>query len=83
MMPEIKSYSACVQLINHPDSFGDVREKGESAASVSVDPRIPIAGVGTDLVHLIVSWVLWAYMTYMHVSPHGNEHVVHMCSCHK
>lgn len=55
MMPEINSYSACVQLINHPDSFGDVREKGESAASVSVDPRIPIAGVGTDLVHLIVS----------------------------
>lgn len=46
MMPEINSYSACVQLINHPDSFGDVREKGESAASVSVDPRIPIAGVG-------------------------------------
>lgn len=46
MMPEIKSYSACVQLINHPNSFGDVREKGESAASVSVDPRIPIAGVG-------------------------------------
>lgn len=83
MMPEINSYSACVQLINHPDSFGDVREKGESAASVSVDPRIPIAGVGdrSGSLDCILGFV--AYMTYMHVSPHGNEHVVHMCSCHK
>lgn len=38
MMPEINSYSACVQLINHPDTFGVWGGKGVSAASVSVDP---------------------------------------------
>lgn len=84
-MPEIKSYSACVQLINHPDSFGDVREKGESAASVSVDPRIPIAGVGDrsgsldcilgfvgihDL-HACVPTRKWACCTYVQLSQIG------------
>lgn len=85
MMPEINSYSACVQLINHPDSFGDVREKGESAASVSVDPRIPIAGVGDrsgsldcilgfvgihDL-HACVPTRKWACCTYVQLSQIG------------
>lgn len=46
MMSEINSYSACVQLVNHPAAFGDTTEKrGESAASASVDPQIPTAGV--------------------------------------
>lgn len=63
----------------------DLSEKRESAASVSVDPQIPIAGVAEwpSSLDCIQGFVGLYHMTYMHVSPHGNEHVVHMYSCRK
>lgn len=63
----------------------DLSKKGESAASASVDPHIPIAGVAewpTSLDH-ILGFVGLYHMTDVHVSPRGNEHVIHMYSCCK
>lgn len=81
-MPEINSYFACAQLINHHNTFGIWEKKGESAAtySVSVDPQIPIAGVAQWPTSLdcIQGFVGLYHMTYMHVSSYGNEPFAHL-----
>lgn len=83
---EINGYSACVQPVNHPWSIWDLRgKKEESAASLSVDPQIPMAGVAEwpRSVDCTQGFVGLYHMTGTHMSPHGNEHVTHMYSCRK
>lgn len=81
MMPEINSYSAYVQLINHPNTLGICAKRGNQLLEWVLILKFQWQVLLNDPVRLIVSRILWVFTAWLTcICPNTEMSMLYTCT---